>query len=292
VESTLKNPDYYSTYKLEYVCTASANNTIDIRLEEFQTTEYYSSQPVTVYANKVDLPLTSYETGKVVRIKGSSYTATQEVTKTGNIFPTSGWSVEINKIKYSTENGYVIEADSVAYIGTDDFQVYKACDSNTNTYWSNANDDTNEHWVKITCPKPIKITKMKSSIYVPATSSGWVDLQGSKDGATWNYIGVPRISTTMTPAPELSEFEVDKPDFYKYYRIILRNNSTLHIYDWQTSEYAEIEEGAKTLNKLADRIDTNKMSEPAFKMVLTAVGRYAYPRVDGVLVVPIGCLKN
>ena len=25
---------------------------------------------------------------------------------------------------------------------------------------------------------------------------------------------------------------------------------------------------------------------------IVAVNRYAYPRVDGVLVVPIGCLKN
>ncbi len=54
----------------------------------------------------------------------------------------------------------------------------------------------------------------------------------------------------------------------------------------------KINEGAKNLRKLKDRIDTTKMKEASFLMVLTAVGRYAYRRDDGVLVVPLGCLRN
>lgn len=53
-----------------------------------------------------------------------------------------------------------------------------------------------------------------------------------------------------------------------------------------------IEEGAKTLNALADKIDTTRMNNPAFLMVLTATGSFAYRRHDGVYVVPIGCLKD
>ena len=53
-----------------------------------------------------------------------------------------------------------------------------------------------------------------------------------------------------------------------------------------------IEEGAANLNALAEKIDTTKMKKPSFKMVLTAVGQYAYMRTDGVMVVPIGCLKD
>lgn len=52
-----------------------------------------------------------------------------------------------------------------------------------------------------------------------------------------------------------------------------------------------IEEGASTLKRLASKIDTDKMHVPSFLMVLTAVGNYAYSRKDGVLVVPIGCLR-
>ena len=53
-----------------------------------------------------------------------------------------------------------------------------------------------------------------------------------------------------------------------------------------------INEGAQSLLKLADKIDTDKMKEPAFLMVLCGVAPFAYRREDGVYVVPITCLKN
>lgn len=53
-----------------------------------------------------------------------------------------------------------------------------------------------------------------------------------------------------------------------------------------------IEEGAENLKKLRNKIDTTKMKDPAFLMVLIGVGDYAYRRNDGVYVVPIGCLKD
>jgi hypothetical protein len=46
------------------------------------------------------------------------------------------------------------------------------------------------------------------------------------------------------------------------------------------------------LNALMRKIDTNKVGEPAFRMVLTAVGSYAVTLQDGTLLVPIGCLKD
>ncbi|MBO7453809.1 MAG: ATP-binding protein [Alphaproteobacteria bacterium] len=51
-------------------------------------------------------------------------------------------------------------------------------------------------------------------------------------------------------------------------------------------------EGIETLNKLESNIDISKMKAPSFKMVLTGTGSYAYKRPDGVLIVPIGCLRN
>ena len=53
-----------------------------------------------------------------------------------------------------------------------------------------------------------------------------------------------------------------------------------------------IESGAENLIKMKNKIDTDKMKNPSFLMVLTATGKYAYQREDGVYVVPIGCLKN
>ena len=53
-----------------------------------------------------------------------------------------------------------------------------------------------------------------------------------------------------------------------------------------------IHEGVENLIKLRNKIDTEKMKKPSFLMVLTAVGKYAYQREDGVYVIPIGCLKG
>lgn len=52
-----------------------------------------------------------------------------------------------------------------------------------------------------------------------------------------------------------------------------------------------IEDGAKTLTTFSKKIDTNVMHAPSFLMILTASGDFAYRRDDGILVVPIGCLK-
>lgn len=52
-----------------------------------------------------------------------------------------------------------------------------------------------------------------------------------------------------------------------------------------------IDDGAKNLLKLKDKINTNKMNEPSFLAVITATG-YAYQRPDGVYVIPIGSLRN
>jgi len=53
----------------------------------------------------------------------------------------------------------------------------------------------------------------------------------------------------------------------------------------------EIEDAAINLLALKEKINADKMREPSFLMVLTG-GQFAYRRNDGVLVVPIGCMKN
>lgn len=52
----------------------------------------------------------------------------------------------------------------------------------------------------------------------------------------------------------------------------------------------QIDEAAKNLLFLQSKINTEKMGKPSFLMVVTG-GEFAYTRDDGVLVVPIGCLK-
>ena len=52
-----------------------------------------------------------------------------------------------------------------------------------------------------------------------------------------------------------------------------------------------IKEGAKNLLKLKNKIDTTKMKEPSFLMILCAKIPFAYKRKDGIIVCPICCLK-
>ena len=59
---------------------------------------------------------------------------------------------------------------------------------------------------------------------------------------------------------------------------------------FRNGQWAPVE-SAKNLLKLADSIDKTKMKAPSFLMILTATP-YAYRREDGVLVVPVGCLKD
>ena len=52
-----------------------------------------------------------------------------------------------------------------------------------------------------------------------------------------------------------------------------------------------IREAQLHLMKLEQKIDSSRVGKAAFRMVLTAVGNYAYRLDDDTLVVPIGCLK-
>lgn len=51
----------------------------------------------------------------------------------------------------------------------------------------------------------------------------------------------------------------------------------------------KVDEGAKSLLRVVDHIDTDRHGQPAFLAVVTGWG-YAYRRPDGVLVIPIGTL--
>ena len=53
-----------------------------------------------------------------------------------------------------------------------------------------------------------------------------------------------------------------------------------------------IDEGVKTLKDVLRRIDTDKMGKPAFMAIITGTERYAYRRDDGIIILPLGALKN
>jgi predicted AAA+ superfamily ATPase len=74
--------------------------------------------------------------------------------------------------------------------------------------------------------------------------------------------------------------------------VLHRRNGTYALIEIKLGGDTLIEEGAHSLLKLAGEIDTSKMKEPSFLMVLCAKAPFAYRRKDGVIVCPIGCLRQ
>ncbi len=73
--------------------------------------------------------------------------------------------------------------------------------------------------------------------------------------------------------------------------VLHRRNGTYGLIEIKLGGETRIEEGATNLKNLTNKIDTTRMPNPSFMMVLIGIGKYAYRRQDGVYVVPIGCLK-
>ncbi|NLJ70594.1 MAG: ATP-binding protein [Clostridiaceae bacterium] len=74
--------------------------------------------------------------------------------------------------------------------------------------------------------------------------------------------------------------------------VIHLRNGSYGLIEIKLGGNSHIEAGAKTLLDLASKIDLDRMKSPSFLMVLCGIAPFAYKRKDGVLVVPISCLKD
>ena len=74
--------------------------------------------------------------------------------------------------------------------------------------------------------------------------------------------------------------------------VLHRRNGRYGLIEIKLGGQELVEKGAATLKRLSNQINVDKMPAPSFMMVLTAIGDYCYRRPqDGVVVVPIGCLR-
>lgn len=114
-----------------------------------------------------------------------------------------------------------------------------------------------------------------------------------KDFETFGFLFESLCTRDLRVYAQVSDGEV----FHYRDKSELESDIIVKLYDgrWAAIEIKlglkQIEEAASNLIKLSQKIDTDKMSKPAFLMVLTG-GQVAYKRPDGVLVVPISCLKD
>lgn len=114
-----------------------------------------------------------------------------------------------------------------------------------------------------------------------------------RDFETFGFLFESLCTRDLRVYAQVSEGEV----FHYHDKSELESDIIVKLYDgrWGAIEIKlgvkQIEEAASNLIKLSQKIDTDKMNKPAFLMVLTG-GQVAYKRPDGVLVVPISCLKD
>jgi hypothetical protein len=161
-------------------------------------------------------------------------------TKTGNIFPTTGWAEVTAPTKYSSADGYTIEASSCQ----SGYYAYKASDNAPAQPWL-SEGNLAQGWVKMTCPKPTKITKMKT--FITATNKNSFKkgvIQGSKDNSNW--VDLYTLSTYQTLDNGLTEVVLSNADYYTYYQIVIDLDFTglninAQIGDWEVSEYETTE---------------------------------------------------
>jgi uncharacterized protein len=70
---------------------------------------------------------------------------------------------------------------------------------------------------------------------------------------------------------------------------IVQTGSSWAAFEIKLGGEKRIEEGAATLARFRDRIDTSKSGDPAVLAIIVGTG-YGYTREDGIQVIPVGCL--
>ena len=235
----LNNIDYYTTYTLEMYGTPDYG----MDVSDWKVVEYYAYEEVLSYVNNLSLPLTSYEDGKIIRIRGSSYIEAQEVTKTGNIFPTS-WDKVVDPvgdgIKFTTDDGYILESNW--HVGNGDDKASNICDGDMNTYFSSYYN-SKDKILTITLPNEIKIAKMGIAVTMADGTTRNVQILGSKNKEDWVTLGEV-IAQESTESAIIQEVSLNNLDYYKYFRLYTSPvNGAIQqfIYEWQTLEYTIVE---------------------------------------------------
>ena len=230
-ETELANTDFYTYYKIDVI---SATTGVTLYVDEWQTSEYIvkeqipsteHNEQVQIYTRKLDYILS--EVNKNPRILA-------------NIFPESNWTQVTANTKYSS-NGYIIEASGVY---SESYPAYYACDGTNFSYWYSVKDTSS--WIKMTCPKPIKITKMYLNFGANSVSYiSSVIIRGSKDNSTW----IDLLDVTGRHGQSSTQFILNTTDYYTYYKIdFINSTSTMNsVRDWRIAEF-EADEYIHTLD--------------------------------------------
>jgi hypothetical protein len=163
-----------------------------------------------------------------------------EVMKTDNFFPISGW-VKVSDTHYTTDSGYVLQSSSIVKTNSTTYVLTRVCDGDIGDtiipWWS---DYGSPQWVKMTCPKPIKATKMMINFDYNGRTFISAKIYGSKDDNIWTEI------YSYSKVSVLSEEAVlTNTDYYQYYKVVFEMSDPygdygeVKVYEWKVLEYTD-----------------------------------------------------
>lgn len=175
------------------------------------------------YEANLDIPLSSYETNKILNLQGSRMV--DDTVKTEKLVPIIGWS-NPSGIMAVNDDGSIIESSVIS-----SYKLTDIIDNNDTTYYR-SDGSTSSIYITYTFPYRAKITKMllKQDGLGDSTT---ITISGSNSKADWEtlYEGIGQYTTTQ----EVSL--TGNLDYYRYYRLNLKGDSSVpQIYVWKPSE--------------------------------------------------------
>ena len=196
-------------------------------IHELQVTEYSTDVVYGKYEyySNLDIPITSYEEGKIVNIECGRIV--DETTK-GNIVPKSGW--EINGDMYS-EN---IDGTSISssMSGGNNYNVWYVCDGADASYFRPVSS-TSIISLTYKFPYKVKISKMKLKQNGLGSSTS-INISAGNN--------ITNLTTLFTGTGEYSNTQEVSLNgslgYYQYYRLTISadSSSVPMIYVWEPSE--------------------------------------------------------
>lgn len=219
-------------------------------IHELQVTEYSTDVVYGKYEyySNLDIPITSYEEGKIIKCKVGRIPIQE--THTDNFFPTDSTISQgsYSDNKYLNENGLSIEVSSPY----DSSTVMRWLFPNSyDNEWASGKNTTTAY-IMVKMPKPIKMKEFYLNWRVSAGSTAvWTGkLLGSKDGVTW--------ADLVSDLPK-GNISIGSPDYYLFYKFEFTGNSSYMLAsDFKMVEYTtdyieEFDNIVLNINNLGDK---------------------------------------
>ena len=218
-EITLDNDNYYQYYRIYFTGQITSANSGHFTVYEWQTVEYMTKEDQII--NNINIPLTSYEVGKIVNIECDGMFS-EDLLIEKNIFSQN--LNETNKTNGVFADGTILELGD----NTTSESLKNIFDGSTSTYVGLSSNTTGT--IKITLPYPKKISEM----YLYISTNNSFKIKGSKNNEDWVELYNQATSSSTAFQPTLNN-----TDFYKYYMLEITppSNGAVLLYEWKIIKY-------------------------------------------------------